>query len=284
MKRTDIFMRYPGGKAKALTLSYDDGIRADCRLSELMKNAGIKGTFNINSGLFRSPEEAADAENHHQRLSLSECLDTYDPAFFEVAAHGYLHQYLTALDNASACCEVLDDRRMLEQIFDRQIRGMAYAYGATNNKMVELLKICGIHYCRTTVSTGEYRLPATQEDWLRLPATCKHTNPRLMELCDNFLACSNVRAPLMFYLWGHSYEFGDDNNWYVIEEFIEKMKDHDDIWYATNIEIYQAWADFQRLEFTADGTRIFNPNLRSVWFTTLNGKPREIKPGETAIL
>ncbi len=284
MKRTDIFLRYPGGKSKALTLSYDDGIRADCRLAELMKKAGIKGTFNINSGRFRNPETPADVKNHHQRLSLAECLSTYDPDFFEVAVHGYLHGWLTAMDSASACGEILDDRRTLEKVFDRQIRGMAYAYGVTNDTVVEIIKLCGIRYSRTTVSTENYRLPTTAEEWLRLPATCKHTNPRLMELCDNFLNASSTRNPLMFYLWGHSYEFGDDNNWHVIEQFIDKMKGHDDIWYATNMEIYQAWEDFQRLEVSADGTRIYNPNLRSVWFSTINGEIHEVKPDQTVIL
>lgn len=50
-----IFMRFPGGKSKALTLSYDDGVAQDIRLIEIMKKHGLKGTFNINSGLY-APE------------------------------------------------------------------------------------------------------------------------------------------------------------------------------------------------------------------------------------
>ena len=30
-----VFMRYPGGKAKAVTFSYDDGIPQDKRLAEV---------------------------------------------------------------------------------------------------------------------------------------------------------------------------------------------------------------------------------------------------------
>lgn len=46
------FMRFPGFKLKALTLSYDDGVRQDKRLIEIMQKHGLKGTFNINGGLF----------------------------------------------------------------------------------------------------------------------------------------------------------------------------------------------------------------------------------------
>ena len=44
-----IFMRYPGGKAKAVTFSYDDGVPQDKRLLELFNKYGLKATFNFNS-------------------------------------------------------------------------------------------------------------------------------------------------------------------------------------------------------------------------------------------
>ena len=70
----------------------------------------------------------------------------------------------------------------------------------------------------------------------------------------------------------------------TLQRFFDQFKDRDDIWYATNMEIYQAWEDFQRLETSADGMRIYNPNLRSVWFATFAGKIYEVKPGETVTL
>ena len=41
------FMRYPGGVAKALTISYDDGVQQDIRLLELMEKYGIKDLNDI---------------------------------------------------------------------------------------------------------------------------------------------------------------------------------------------------------------------------------------------
>ena len=42
-------MRFPGGKSKALTLSYDDGCQSDRKMIEILDRYGIKATFNLNS-------------------------------------------------------------------------------------------------------------------------------------------------------------------------------------------------------------------------------------------
>lgn len=280
-KRTDKFLRFPGGKSKVLTLSYDDGMEQDMRLVELLRNAGVKCTFNINAGCF-FPEDGVHPEGKiHRRMTASQCLRAFTEDVCEVAIHGYNHTLLPNMSTADVCCEIVDDRRGLEALFGRQIHGMAYPYGPTNDTIVDILSLCGVYFARTTVSTEKFDIPATKRDWLRLPATCHHKNPRLMELCDQFLASQYKRDPKMFYLWGHTYEFDESNNWHVIEEFLEKMKDHDDIWYATNMEVYQAWSDFQNLECSADGRLVYNPNLRSVWFSTFKGNLYEVKPGET---
>ena len=51
-----IFIRFPNGLGKALTLSYDDGVYEDIRLVEIMQKHGLRGTFNINGELFAEKE------------------------------------------------------------------------------------------------------------------------------------------------------------------------------------------------------------------------------------
>ena len=46
------FLSFPGGKMKAVTFSYDDGVNQDISLAEIFSSYGLKGTFNINSGYF----------------------------------------------------------------------------------------------------------------------------------------------------------------------------------------------------------------------------------------
>lgn len=273
------FLRYPGGKAKALTLSYDDGVEEDIRLIEIMRKNGLKGTFNINSGSFGPEDKSNPTTWTHRRLSRSEAAEIYTEDVCEVACHCTNHAFCEYTDTATFALQILEDRKNLEVLFDRQIHGMAYPNGSFNDTVVDICRLSGIYYSRTCVATHKFNFP---EDWLRLPSTCKHTDPMLNELADQFLKMDAHRyGPKLFYLWGHAYEFADDNNWDLIEGFAEKMGGRDDIWYATNMELYYTWLDYQRLESSADGSIIHNPSIRSVWIADRRKNVYEIKPGET---
>ena len=52
MKSRFIHPLFPGGLNKAFTFSYADGVTQDERLIALFDRFGVKGTFNINSGLY----------------------------------------------------------------------------------------------------------------------------------------------------------------------------------------------------------------------------------------
>ena len=52
----------------------------------------------------------------------------------------------------------------------------------------------------------------------------------------------------------------------IIEEFAEYMGGRDDIWYATNIEIYDYVQAYERLIWTADAGRVYNPSAIPVSF------------------
>ena len=275
------YLCFPGGKRKALTFSYDDGVEQDIRLTEIFRKHNLKATFNLNSGYF-SNEDGSDPFNlTYRHLSRSEALKVYTPDLFEVACHGVHHELLPYCDTAAACVDVIDDRRNLETLFGRQIHGMAYANGSFNDDVVNILKYAGIYYCRSVISTLKFDLPT---DWLRMPATCHHKNPKLMELGDQFLEMKPKYQSKIFYVWGHSYEFDVHNNWHIIEDFAKKMSNQGDIWYCTNLELYQAWLDYSRLESSADGMNIFNPNIRTVWIRDKQGTVYEILPGHSVQL
>ena len=46
------FLRFPEGKLKAVTFSYDDGVIQDIRFSEMLNKYSMKCTFNLNTMLF----------------------------------------------------------------------------------------------------------------------------------------------------------------------------------------------------------------------------------------
>lgn len=273
-----MFLRFPGGKSKALTFSYDDGVAQDKRLIEIFRRNGLKGTFNINSGLFADDSSTPPGGRVRGRMSQQEVLETYQEDVCEVACHGLSHPFFDRCADAVLCSEIVDDRKNLEQLFGRQIRGMAYPYGTFSDTVVDVLRLAGIRYCRTTVATEIFHMPT---DWLRMSATCHHNCPRLMTLAEQFLSMPANRNPQMFYVWGHSYEFDEKDNWNVIEDFAQKMGGKEDIWYATNMEIYNAWHDFMQLESSADGKLIYNPTARDIWFADTNNVTYHIAPGET---
>ena len=262
-------LRFPNFLSKALTLSYDDGMAQDKRLIAIMSKYGLKGTFNINGGLF-GKEPTTDKG----RMTADEALKLYTESGNEVAVHGYKHLSLAEVDGTMAINDIIEDRKTLEKLFGKVIKGMAYANGSYSDEVVELLKVSGISYSRTVVSTEKFDLPT---DWLRLPATCHHANPRLMELAKQFVEGEDSpyfwrRQAKLFYLWGHSYEFDTYQNWEIIEKFAAYIGGRDDIWYATNGEIYEYVQAFDRLQFSADGTSVYNPSVIDVYIDSLDGQ------------
>ena len=275
----EIKMTFPQGKGKALTLSYDDGVEQDIRLIEIMKKNGLKGTFNLNSGLYKDPKTVYEKGTVHRRMSKAEATDLYTKNGMEVAVHGLHHLHMEQLPFGQCVYETMKDRENLEEQFGVIVRGMAYPFGTYSDQAVEALKMAQIAYARTVISSGRFDIPT---DWLRLPATCHHNDSRLMELAKNFAednpaAYGNAR---LFYLWGHSYEFEGCDNWHVIEEFAEYMGGREDIWYATNLEIHDYVENYRHLIFSADGEKIYNPGSLDIYLT-VNGKLRCVSAGET---
>lgn len=273
----NIFMRFPGGRKKALTLSYDDATRQDIRLINLMKQHGLKGTFNVSTGIL-APEGTVYSEGTiHQRMEKNEILEVYGGSGMEVAVHGHTHSYLDQLPVNLGLEEIAENRLELENQFGTLVRGMAYPYGRYRDELIQMLPALGISYARTTVSSGHFGIP---KDWLRLEATCSHRDPRLMELAEEFVEKEARKEPWLFYLWGHSFEFDRDNNWDVIERFAAYMGSRDEIWYATNLEIYDYVHAYDCLIYGMGGARVYNPTDIRVFFET-DGRILSVGSGET---
>ncbi len=269
--RRSIIIRWPGGKLKALTLSYDDAQRHDERMVGILDKHGIKCTFNLNNrdntdDFYIRPEEYNTLYKNH-----------------EVAVHGKDHVFMKHTPLGALVNEIIENRLAIERATGRIVQGMAYPYGPFDEKSVEVLKSCGIKYSRTTPKTYKFDLP---KDWYGWEATCHHQDENLFELCDNFLALKEpaeswVRLDArLFCMWGHSYEFHRNNNWERLEEFCEKMGGQDDIWYATNMEIYDYVQAFNSLEFNTRLTKVYNPASKDMWFNA-DCEPILVKAGET---
>ena len=260
---SELFMRFPEGKAKALTLSYDDGVEQDGRLISIMNKHGLKGTFNLNTGCY-APQGCVYPEGEiYRRMTEREATTLFTGSGQEVAVHGLTHPWLTQLADPVMMRELLKDRENLEMQFHTIVRGLAYPFGDFDDHVVKGAARAGLAYARTALSDHSFRIP---QDWHRWTATCHHNDPELKELTRKFVTGKPDREAWLFYLWGHSHEFDENDNWQIMEEFAEETGNREDIWYATNIQICDYVRSWKMLEFSADGSRVRNPSAAALWF------------------
>jgi peptidoglycan/xylan/chitin deacetylase (PgdA/CDA1 family) len=257
---------YPDGKIKCLTLSYDDGVNADRRLVEIMNKHGVRGSFHVNSG-----RPASDGH-----IPVEEYKEVY--AGHEISVHSATHPMLEMLPETEVVNEIIEDRRALEGAAGYVVRGMSYPMGTYSQDVIAILRKLGITYARTTKATQNFLLPG---DFLEWHPTCHH-NHDLDGLSERFLNMAPWYSPL-FYVWGHSYEFDNDDNWNVIEDFCAKMGGMDQVWYATNQEIVDYVTAARNLVTSIDGSMWFNPSAQSVWYQ-IDGETVEIAGGQTVTL
>lgn len=279
-----IFMRYPGGKDRALTFSYDDAPEADIRFMEILKKNGLKGTFFVNGGRFaKEGTPSRCGKPPHRTMTRSEAIALYRDSGMEVAAHGYTHAFLDQLPGHEIFQEIHADRLALEENFGCLVRGMGCPYGDMNELSMDVVRAYGLAYYRQTGNTEQFDLP---NDWLNFRVTCHHKHPELMELAKKFAEKPVRYAPTMFCVGGHTWEFDTKDTWYIMEDFAAYMANRPEIWYATILEICEYTKAFRQLVYSADMRTIYNPTCQTLYFQIGDSKVcginvHTIGPGET---
>ena len=230
-------------KKKALTFSFDDGVKQDLRLIEILNRYGLKATFNINSGLLGGKNVLGYYGKTicHDKVSVEELKTAYKG--HEIAAHTLTHPRLTLLDEESIVKEVEEDRLALESICGEKVVGLAYPCGEINHdeRVAEIVaRRTGIRYARTIISTDDIKVK--RETLYRYHPTCHILQENLDEIVDKFLSYDGEEDSLL-YLWGHAYELdaGEVNpngmDWEKFELLCQKLSNKADIFYGTNAQI-----------------------------------------------
>ena len=266
-----MYMRFPGGKFKAVTFSYDDGFRTDIRLAQTLDKYGLKGTFNINSGYISQDPEgkwmtAQDIQTH--------ILDKGH----EVANHGHHHWCVCSHRPLEGIQDMLKCRLELESLFGGFIRGMAtpdnglthFDNGSDMDSFKAMLRGLDMAYCRTSPKgKQDYKLP---RDWHLWGPTARHRDPKVLEYVAEFKALTEAKQyisdtyPRLFMLFGHSWEFKKFDEWELLETICQELSGMEDTWYATNMEIYEYTQAYNSLVYSADSLRVYNPTRTDVWF------------------
>ena len=250
MKRVQLLL--PEWKNKILAFSYDDGQIFDRKLVAIFNEYGIKGTFHLSTG------KMTDIGNG-KYIGKNEIKSLYQG--HEVACHTLNHTTLPLLVNDQVIQEILENRNVLERLVEYPVRGFSYPMGVFDERVKNILSTCGIKYARTTGVTSRFDLPIDYYEW---KSTCHHDN-ELIKKGHEFISRNRSTSISLFYVWGHSYEFEQNNNWHMIEKFCQSIQNHPDIWYATTIEIVDYFSAFQQLQNSVDGNQIFNPTATDIY-------------------
>ena len=270
-----INIMFPNGCTKAFTLSYDDGVTQDKRLVKIFNTYRLKATFNLNSSLQNERNNwIGKNDTFICRMNTDELEQVY--LGHEIAVHSLTHPHLELLPPYEAYRELYEDKKNLELLFAEIVRGMAYPYGTYNNTIKQINKMIGLNYCRTVNSTYKFDPPG---DFLEWNPTCHHSYSELFSLAQDFIESSPDKLSI-FYVWGHSYEFDEEDNWDLVEKFSGFISGKEDIWYATNGQIFEYITAANRLVISADSAIVYNPTDTSIWLKTHN-KSVEVQSGQT---
>ena len=181
----------------------------------------------------------------------------------------------------SVCCTI--------NIFAAEIRYFVrfFENGSSLETVKRYLSDLGIAYSRTLAGDNDlFRLPESWYEWM---PTAHHNNPKILEWIDKFVALDtengyiSTRGARLFYIWGHAFEFDGNNNWEHLEAICEKLSGREDTWYATNIEIYDYVTAYNSLVWSANGRKVYNPTLKTIWFNE-GGRGYKVESGETVTL
>ena len=211
---------------KYFVFSIDDGTIYDQTTIELFNRYGIKGTFNLNSGLQDFVWYLRELPI--RRLSLYESKELYNG--HEVASHTLSHPYLDQCPYEDVVREVNEDIYNLESIFNREIVSFATPFETCGDREVDIIKnSTKITNIRLSEIDESFKKPL---DPYHIKVTALDIH-RALELIDEFI--SSDEAELFVYA-GHSYDFYVEDTFNLLEELVKKLVEHKDIIKVTTMQ------------------------------------------------
>lgn len=265
---------YPEGKLKALVLSYDDGTIQDIELAALFDRHQLIGTFNLNSeylGATRGWPQANGDTIFQKYVPKDSLLVIYKN--HEISAHGAFHKDFLAISDDEILEEVYTDIENLANLTNREITSMAYPFGNTNEHIAQLILPTGITNARTVAVTYAFDLPENRLLW---NPTCHDS--KVSTSLDAYLSLEEGNMSV-FYVWGHSWEFGDKERWDNMVAFCERIGKEENIWSVGAGELTHYLKAIERVQI--DKGKMTNPTGNTpVWIRLSTGIER-LDAGET---
>lgn len=262
---------YPGGKTKAFSISYDDGVVQDIRFVELLNRYGLKGTFNLNYGLMRS----GFTWKHECGMTVRRIPEDQVAAVYEgheIASHSYSHPYFDNASEMEILKELGSDKFFLKKLFGREVAGYATPFYYYSDLMADCVRHCGFEYARISEESNDYSVPT---DFYRWRGSKFHWDDDLEEFVQDFLDTEQELA--LCQLVGHSYDLDVLNLWDKMDRICRQVSENPDVWATTHIELVRYLKNMSRVRFSWVG--IHNESDADLWFE-VDGGPVRLRPGE----
>ena len=185
--------------------------------------------------------------------------------------------------------EVVEDRKELERLTGKIVRGMAYPFGSYDDKVVEAITGLGIEYARTVGDSYNFSIP---KDFLRWnpsihqfgkayfkPNDSENDKKELTifyNLIGDFMKSDTLS---LLDVWGHSWENdGEGNRWVEMENFFKIVSKQNTIHYTTQIDLVDYMNAYNNLKFSIEKNII--SNLSSIdLYIKLDNKTYKIPAG-----
>lgn len=263
---------YPGGKAKAFNITYDDGVTQDLRFVELLNRYGLKGTFNLNSELMRT----GFAWTHPNGMEVKRLgVDTARWLYrgHEIASHTLTHPYMHGLSEEDLLRQLGEDKRNLETWFGREVAGFAVPFDHYSGLIADSAAKCGFEYARMSEFSHSY---APCRDYYFWQTGFYHIEPGLAEFVAGFLETEEELAVCQ--IVGHSYDLDAENLWGTMEAVLRRVSRAHDLWPCTNLELVRYLKAMEQAVISEN--TIHNPTDTELWFEH-GGAVFPVRPGET---
>lgn len=198
--------------AKYFLLSFDDGTVYDKRFVQLLNQYGIKGTFNLNSGLEDFVWYYED-KFPIRRHTLSEVGDLYRG--HEIASHSLHHHWLNTLTPPQLSREIGEDCDALKKMFGLQEIGFGVPFTACGAREIKILRKY-VRYIRLSEFSDTFALP---KDPYHIPIHGLYNDADIREKITLFAGSALENA--LFVMAGHSYELEVLDHWEYMERLLQ---------------------------------------------------------------
>jgi peptidoglycan/xylan/chitin deacetylase (PgdA/CDA1 family) len=139
-----------GQATRLVALTFDDGYRDFVEHAmPVLARHGMTGTVYVVSGKLAGTSDWVSGDFREQ-LMTAEDVRAAAAAGHEVGSHTCTHAKLSLLSPDEVSTQVVESRRILEELLQEPVRGFAYPYGAFTDDVVRTVEAAGYDYALAT--------------------------------------------------------------------------------------------------------------------------------------